>query len=357
MYKIIGADQKEYGPFTAAQIAQWIAENRANGQTRVQAEGSAEWRALSSFPEFAAALAGGAAPPPAGAAAAVPSSGTAPTAEEILSRGDDLFRIGSCVSRGWELLKANFGAVFGGTLLFLIFLIFIGMLKVFFIGMLKVFGNIPIVGWIVNAVGLVVPGPLSGGLYRLYLKCVRNQDTGLGEIFSGLRSGFLQLVLAYIVPGLMVTLAALPGLIVCGASLATIGLTIGLANLKQILSNAGPGSAQSLLDLSSPLSVMLLAGGMLLAFVPAIYFSICWMFTLALVADRDMDFWQAMQLSRSVVKKHWGSAFCLSLVIFLINVAGVLACCIGLLVSIPIGFGTFLYAYEDIFGPRAGQDS
>ena len=52
-----------------------------------------------------------------------------------------------------------------------------------------------------------------------------------------------------------------------------------------------------------------------------------------------------------------GSAFCLSLVIFLINVAGVLACCIGLLVSIPIGFGTFLYAYEDIFGPRAGQDS
>jgi hypothetical protein len=55
MYKIIGADQKEYGPISADQMRQWLAEGRVNGQTQVQAEGQADWRPLSSYPEFAVA--------------------------------------------------------------------------------------------------------------------------------------------------------------------------------------------------------------------------------------------------------------------------------------------------------------
>jgi Domain of unknown function (DUF4190)/GYF domain 2 len=57
MYKILGADQKEYGPVGADEIRQWIAQGRANAQTRVQVEGSPQWRPLNTFPEFAAALA------------------------------------------------------------------------------------------------------------------------------------------------------------------------------------------------------------------------------------------------------------------------------------------------------------
>jgi hypothetical protein len=52
MYKIIGADQKEYGPVSLEQMRQWLAEGRVNGQTQVQAEGSADWKALAEFPEF-----------------------------------------------------------------------------------------------------------------------------------------------------------------------------------------------------------------------------------------------------------------------------------------------------------------
>jgi len=55
MYKIIGADGKEYGPIIADQLRQWIAEGRANLQTRVLPEGAAEWRTVSELPEFAAA--------------------------------------------------------------------------------------------------------------------------------------------------------------------------------------------------------------------------------------------------------------------------------------------------------------
>ena len=60
MYKIIGGDQREYGPITAEQLREWIAEGRANGQTKVQIEGGSEWKPLGSIPELAIALG----PPP-----------------------------------------------------------------------------------------------------------------------------------------------------------------------------------------------------------------------------------------------------------------------------------------------------
>ena len=59
MYKIRGADQKEYGPVSAEQIRQWITEHRLNGQSLAQLEGSTEWKPLSQFPDFTAALASG----------------------------------------------------------------------------------------------------------------------------------------------------------------------------------------------------------------------------------------------------------------------------------------------------------
>jgi hypothetical protein len=53
MYKIIGADQKEYGPVSADDLRNWIREGRVNAQTLIQAEGQSDWRPLSSYPEFA----------------------------------------------------------------------------------------------------------------------------------------------------------------------------------------------------------------------------------------------------------------------------------------------------------------
>jgi len=55
MYKIIGADGKEYGPISAEQVRQWIAEGRASLQTKVLPEGATEWKTLGELPEFAAA--------------------------------------------------------------------------------------------------------------------------------------------------------------------------------------------------------------------------------------------------------------------------------------------------------------
>ena len=57
MYKIIGADGKEYGPVTTEQLRQWITEGRANAQTHVQSEGGTEWKPLGTLPEFAGVFA------------------------------------------------------------------------------------------------------------------------------------------------------------------------------------------------------------------------------------------------------------------------------------------------------------
>lgn len=78
MYKIIGANQVEYGPVTADQIRQWITEGRVNGQTMAQAVGDTAWKPISAFPEFAYAIPGSAAAPPPGAPVTPPPIGAAP---------------------------------------------------------------------------------------------------------------------------------------------------------------------------------------------------------------------------------------------------------------------------------------
>jgi hypothetical protein len=62
MYRIIGGDQKEYGPVSADEIRQWIAQGRAGGQTLVRLD-DAPWKPLVTFQEFAADLPGPTAPP------------------------------------------------------------------------------------------------------------------------------------------------------------------------------------------------------------------------------------------------------------------------------------------------------
>ena len=54
MYRILGADGKEYGPVNGEALRQWITEGRANAQTKVKPEGGADWQTLASVPEFEA---------------------------------------------------------------------------------------------------------------------------------------------------------------------------------------------------------------------------------------------------------------------------------------------------------------
>lgn len=112
MYKIIGADQKEYGPITTEQVHQWIAEGRINAQTPAQATGETTWKPISTIPEFASSFAAAATPPP--GPAPVPSSGNAAPSNSGRAAALDYISgpaIGLIVTGGLGIATALYGIV------------------------------------------------------------------------------------------------------------------------------------------------------------------------------------------------------------------------------------------------------
>jgi hypothetical protein len=159
-------------------------------------------------------------------------------------------------------------------------------------------GCVPILGPVAY---LLLGGVLIGGLYYFFLKLARRRPAEIGDAFAGFRIAFVPLMLAGLV------------------------------------------------------SHLLTAVGLVLCILPGIYLGVAWAFTLLLVVDKGLEFWPAMELSRKVVTKHWWTVFGLLLVNFLILLAGVLACGVGVFVAVPVMCGSLVHAYEEIFAAPAAQ--
>ncbi len=318
MYRIIGADGRHYGPASVEQVRQWITEGRLNGQSQIQPAGATDWKPLSVLPEFADLLAtqAGAVPPVTGAA--VPER--PPTPADFAAR-DYALHVGACFSRGWKLFQANF------ALLFLAPLIYNAIQ-----GAIGVLAMIPFLGTLISLGNLVfVLGPFGGGLFLVFIKALRGQPGEIGDVFAGFRFRYWQLCLGFLIPTL---LASLP--------LAPAGMVAMLSFIPAIVANQAPN-----------VPILVIAGIVgLLGLIGTLYLSIGWMFTLPLVIDRRMDFWSAMWASWKMVNRHWWSVFALVLLVWLLNLAGVIACCVGTLFSLPIGLGALMAAYETIFDLR-----
>ena len=85
-------------------VAQWIVDGRANGETEVQPEGEEDWRPLREVPELEDLLSGKA-PKPAAHAELPPTLDAQPTATEVLEELADrphTFNVGECMSQGRE---------------------------------------------------------------------------------------------------------------------------------------------------------------------------------------------------------------------------------------------------------------
>jgi uncharacterized membrane protein len=326
MYKIIGGDQKEYGLISAEDMRKWIAEGRLNTQTLTKAEGDEEFRPLGGFPEFVDALA-------AAAAAAEPPPALASVAPPNQMEGDYDLDIGGCISLGWTLLKNNFGLLFVGVLIY--FLIE---------GAIAGLGSIPIIGPLFSIANLFVVGPLMGGVFYMFIKAIRSQPGEIGDVFAGFRRAFLQLFLGYLVPALLIGLCMIP--------LAVV-LAIDIVRLVATTHGAPPDPKMIIHVFETQLPLILTV--VLICLVPVVYLQISWSFTLPLIIDKQMDFWSAMKTSWKMVGKHWWLVFGLFVVVGLLNIAGVLLCCIGVLITIPIGLGAMMYAYETIFSSAEAQ--
>lgn len=187
MYKIIGGDQREYGPVPAEQVREWIAQHRVNAQTLARVEGGSAWQPLSTLPEFAASLAGQSPPsvPPRLSKATVDA-----LAKEIRAR-DYHLKIGACLSRGWALLKRHFWLLVCATAV---------------VAVLWAVSKMIPPGWLVGA---LLAFPLWGGLGWLFLKLLRGEPAGFEDAFAGFRLAFVPLLLAGAVSTALVFLGLL----------------------------------------------------------------------------------------------------------------------------------------------------
>ncbi|HUR56862.1 MAG TPA: GYF domain-containing protein [Opitutaceae bacterium] len=322
MFTIIGGDGKEYGPVSAEQIRGWIAGGRANLDTKARAVGTEDWRRLGDFPEFAAAMASGAPPP----ATAGPARVTGPVdiasfAEALKARALPL-DVFSCLSRSFELWKSNFPQLVGITLLVVIVQLVTGL--------------IPIVGALS---GLFLNGVFYGGLYYYYLGRMRGEHREAGDAFAGFTKGFVPLMLATLLTTLLTFAVILPFLAPFFFNLIKIAMAGGAASATPQMPSGG-----ALL-------------GFFLGVLVAMYLSISWVFTFALIIDRGLGPWTAMEVSRRVVSKQWFRVFFLVVLGTILAMLGLIGLVIGVIFTLPLVFGAILYAYEDLCNPPATSDT
>jgi len=118
----------------------------------------------------------------------------------------------------------------------------------------------PFIGGILH---WVLSGVLMGGLYLVCLRRLRGGIASVANVFDGFKSGFVQLMLT----GLLTSLLEGIGVLFCG--------------------------------------------------LPWVYLTVAWKFALPLTADKRLEFWSAMELSRKVVTRVWFEVFLVLFVTFL----------------------------------------
>jgi uncharacterized membrane protein len=219
-----------------------------------------------------------------------------------LERDYDL-DIADCIARAWGLVKKNFWAAVGVNLLVMLAIIVPNQIislftrpttnEMFRLHQVSARGvSIVLAASILTAPIYIV---LIAGLYKYFLNLIRGQSATVGDAFSGFGPSLGQLILLGLVQSVLVLI------------------------------------------------------GYALCIIPGLYLNVAWLFAVPLVIDKRMGFWDAMELSRKMINKHWFVVFGFLIVYCLLALSGVIACCIGILVTIPIGIAALMYAYEGVF--------
>jgi Membrane domain of glycerophosphoryl diester phosphodiesterase/GYF domain 2 len=347
-YKVIGGDLKQYGPVSTEDLCKWIVEGRLNAQSLVQAYGDIEWKKLSQFPEFADAL------------AAHPAATSTPSLIQSPANWLELdyqLDIGGCIGRSWNLCKENFGLLFIVSLIALAaFYGFTFMLGLVTAPLTKALMQAPVafqVGfkYLLPLVTSLVAGPIMGGLYFTYLKVIRQQSAGAADVFAGFQKAFVQLYLGALVVGLIVGACLLPFQYFFQLKAGPVLEQLQQAQAHQVTPADPLNMIHDLLHAyASTLPILLIC------LIPMTYLTVCLGFTLPLVIDKQTDFWSAMKASWKRVNKHWWQVFGVVVLAGLINIGGLLLCCVGILFTFPISLGALMYAYETVCSPAEPQN-
>ena len=151
-----------------------------------------------------------------------------------------------------------------------------------------------------SVVPIILQGPMLAGLHVVCIKRISGRPADFNDFFKGFN---------YFVPTLVATI------------LISIFITIGT----------------------------------LLCIIPGLVVAAMYFFTYLFIVDKKMDFWPAMQASHAIVKTNYFGFTMLLVVFILIHLLGVLACLVGLLLTIPLQYVAITIAYKEIVGFTPGS--
>lgn len=205
------------------------------------------------------------------------------------------FKFGEYINKGFELLKKDFGGVF--------------------------------VGFLVTFLMTIIPlcGLLAVGNYYKYLrKLSKNQPASAGEIFD----------FKDFMPYFILQLIIIGGVMILYIPMMVILFMIGISS-----ENGGEPSVISILFLIIFGICMLIA---------LLYFLLKGFYICALISFKGItDIKTAWNISKVMTKGNLINIFLFSFVIGILSQLGILACGIGLLLTLPFMYTANYFAFED----------
>ena len=86
--------------------------------------------------------------------------------------------------------------------------------------------------------------------------------------------------------------------------------------------------------------------GFILLIIPGIYLAVRYQFTSFVIVDKKLSYWTAIKKAGELTKGRWMQIFLFDLALIGLNLLGLLALGIGLLLTIPTSFFASVYLYR-----------
>src|SRR5450631_201886 len=238
-------------------------------------------------------------PPPPGTPPPPPPPGMPPPA----TLEQRPFGVGEAISYGWNKYWQNFGVLLAITVLI----------------------------FVINAVAGGVVSVIGNAFPRIHFTS--------GNTRYGIGVGFILAQLANLVIGAVLTM---------GLIRATLAVTEGRRPDVSMLFRAEGVGAYIVASILVTLGVLI---GLILLIVPGIILLIMWhFFGYVIVQNPETGALDAMRRSAEITRGHRWPLFGLGLLLFGINIIGLVACCIGVIFTAGITAMAVAYAYKTLSG-------
>lgn len=218
-----------------------------------------------------------------------------------------------CFKRGWELIKDQYWLILGMC----------------------------VVGWMVgSAVPLgILMGPMMCGLFLTFFKMRRGEPIEFGTLFKGF-DYFGQSVIATLLHVIPLLAIIIPAYILFYVFFLLAAV-------------AGGGQEPSGVALFGMVLMILLFWLVVMGLI--MIASIGFMFVYPLLVDRGVQGFDAVRLSFKAAFANFWRLLGLIMLNFLLSMAGLLLCFVGVYFVIPISYAAIAVAYEQVFGLREGD--